>query len=71
MIKEVGMMLIILGAILLIIGGIFYFTGSLGLKLPFDIVVRGKNFIVYVPIGSSILISIILTLILSLILRSK
>ncbi len=71
MLKEIGAILIVTGLIFLLAGGVFYLIGSTGFKLPFDIVIRGKNFVFYFPIGTSILISIILTLLLSLILRSK
>lgn len=62
-----------LGKILILVGGVFVIAGVVLLlfdkipflgKLPGDIVVRKKNFRLYFPIGTSILLSIILTVIL-------
>lgn len=71
MLKEIGVIFILFGLVLLFVGALFYFIGHAGFKMPFDIVVRGKNFVFYFPLGTSILISIILTIILSLIFKSK
>ena len=54
-----------------ILGILIHFGGKLlplG-KLPFDFKWEGNNWGVYFPLGSSILISIILTLILNLLFR--
>ena len=71
MMKDMGAMFIIIGVIFIITGVLFYLIGHIGFKMPFDIVIRGKNFVFYFPVGTSILISIILTLLLSLLFRSK
>jgi hypothetical protein len=56
------------GAILLLAGIIFLLLGKIGFfRLPGDIEMGGKNWRIFVPITSSIAISIILTLILWLI----
>ena len=60
--------LIYTGAILLIAGLVFLLLGKIGFfRLPGDIEMGGKNWKIFVPITSSIVISIILTLILWLI----
>jgi hypothetical protein len=61
--------LIIFGAVLVILGVIFLLVQKVPFlgKLPGDIVIRRENFTVYFPLGTSILISIILSLILFLI----
>ena len=60
--------LIYTGAILLIAGLVFLLLGKIGFfRLPGDIEMGGKNWRIFVPITSSIAISIILTLILWLI----
>ena len=69
--SNMGKIMIYAG-IILIIAGLFFHFGSkilpLG-KLPFDFKWEGSNWGVYFPLGSSILISIILTLILNLLFR--
>jgi len=68
--KDFGKIIIIFGIVLLLIGIIFYFFDKLPLfKLPGDIIIKRKNFIIYIPIVSMIIISIILTIILNLIFR--
>lgn len=55
----------IVGGILVLLGAVFTFGGRipwLG-RLPGDIVIERPNFRFYFPIGTSILISIILSLI--------
>ncbi len=60
--------LIYTGAILLIAGLVFLLLGKIGFfRLPGDIEMGGKNWKLFMPIMSSIVISIILTLILWLI----
>jgi Protein of unknown function (DUF2905) len=55
-----GRMLIGLGLVLVIAGAIISFLP----RLPGDFVFRGKNTTFYFPLGTSILISVILSLIL-------
>ena len=60
--------LIYTGAILLITGLVFLLLGKIGVfRLPGDIEMNGKNWRLFFPITSSIIISIILTFILRLI----
>lgn len=55
--------LIILGLVLLVAGLLWPFLGKLGLgRLPGDIVIRRENFELYLPITTSILISVVLSL---------
>lgn len=71
---ELGKLLLLLGAIIIVIGVAFLFAGRLHLplgRLPGDFVYRGKNTVVYFPLGTSILLSIILSLILWLVSRSR
>jgi hypothetical protein len=68
---ELGRFLIITGIVLALVGVVFVFldrTGVLG-RLPGDIVIRRKHWTLWVPIASSILLSLILTLILNLLRR--
>jgi hypothetical protein len=61
---ELGKALLGLGVLLAIVGGVLVIAGRAGLplgRLPGDFAFRGKNLHVYFPLGTSILISILLT----------
>jgi hypothetical protein len=69
---ELGKALLGLGLLITLIGALLLLAGRFGLplgRLPGDFAYRGKNVSVFIPIGTSILISIILTAILYLISR--
>jgi len=62
---ELGKALLGIGILLAIVGGVLLIAGRTGLplgRLPGDFAFRGKNFQVYFPLGTSILISVIFTL---------
>jgi len=59
-----GVLLVLLGFLLLAFGKIFPLIGH----LPGDIELKRDNFTVYIPIASSLLISLLLTVVLNLIL---
>jgi uncharacterized protein HemY len=62
--------LIILGIVLLLAGLLWPWLAKLGLgRLPGDVVIERENFRLYLPITTSILISIVLSLILWLLNR--
>jgi Protein of unknown function (DUF2905) len=62
--------LIILGVVLVVVGLLWPWLSRLGLgRLPGDIVIERENFRVYIPITTSILISLALSLILWLLNR--
>jgi hypothetical protein len=62
--------LIVLGIVLLLAGLLWPWLAKLGLgRLPGDIVIERENFRMYLPITTSILISIVLSLILWLLNR--
>ena len=66
--QQIGKWLILTGALIALAGSIVMILGRAGLfKLPGDLVFGGKNWRIYLPIASCIIISIILTLILLLI----
>ena len=69
--QEIGKLLLIFGVILVIVGGLFMMAGKipwLG-RLPGDIVIERKNFTVYFPVATSVLLSVVLTLILWIVAR--
>jgi hypothetical protein len=64
--NEVGRMLIGLGLLLLAIGVAVVLLGKIGApfgRLPGDMSYRGKNVSFYFPLGTSILLSIVLSLV--------
>ena len=72
--NELGKALVGFGLLIALIGALVLLAARIGLplgRLPGDISYKGKNFSVYVPIGTSILISIVLSVILYLISRFR
>jgi hypothetical protein len=62
---SISRLLIIFGLVLVAAGLFWPLIVKLGLgRLPGDIVIERENFRLYLPIGTSVLISVILTLIL-------
>ena len=56
----------VFGAVLLVAGLLLTFAGRMNLplgRLPGDIVYRGKNTVFYLPLATSLLVSIVLSLI--------
>ena len=67
---SVGRALIVVGLLIVAIGVVVTVAGALGLgKLPGDVEFKGRNVRVYVPIASSIIVSIVLTIVLNLLVR--
>jgi hypothetical protein len=74
MMPGVARLLIKLGILLIVAGGAIYALDRFGIRLgqlPGDLAWRRKNIAVFVPIGTSILLSIILSLLFYLISRSR
>lgn len=65
---ELGRGLVILGAALLLIGGILLVANKVPFlgRLPGDFLVKRGNFTFYFPLATGILISLLISLILSL-----
>jgi hypothetical protein len=71
---ELGKALLAIGALLALVGGLLLLAGRTGLplgRLPGDISYRGKNVSVFFPLGTSILISIVLSVVFYLISRFR
>ncbi|HEV8309938.1 MAG TPA: DUF2905 domain-containing protein [Methylomirabilota bacterium] len=72
---EMGKVLIGFGVLLIVIGGILMFSGSVGDKIPFlgrlpgDIHVQRGNWSFYFPLTTSIIISVVLSLIVAFLSR--
>jgi hypothetical protein len=70
--ENIGRLLMIGGVILFVIGGLVFLAAKFGIpfgRLPGDIHIQRDGFSFYFPLGSSILISIVLTVIINVILR--
>jgi Protein of unknown function (DUF2905) len=66
-VTDVGKLLIVLGAVLLLAGVLFIVLGKTNLplgRLPGDIIYRGKNTTFYFPLATSLLVSVVLSLLL-------
>jgi formate hydrogenlyase subunit 3/multisubunit Na+/H+ antiporter MnhD subunit len=69
---EIGRFLVVLGALALLLGGLFLFADRLPPaarwigRLPGDIVVRRDRFTFYFPLATSVVVSVVLTLLLNL-----
>ena len=69
---EIGKTLLVLGILLAIAGGALLLAGRFGLplgRLPGDIAYKGKNVSVFIPIGTCILLSLILSIVLHILSR--
>jgi DUF2905 family protein len=68
---DLGKILVGFGVVMLLLGGILLLAGSLSGKVPWlgrlpgDIYIQRGGWSIYIPLGTSLLISITLTLILA------
>lgn len=72
--NDLGRALVGLGLLLLVAGGLLMLLGRTGIplgRLPGDIAYRGKNLNVYFPLGTSILVSVLLSLVFYLLSRFR
>jgi len=68
--QSVGKVLVLVGASLAVVGGLLWGAGRLGLgPFPGNLQFENETWGCYVPIGLSIVISLLLTLVLNLVLR--
>jgi len=66
--QQFGKWLIVIGAAIVVIGVLVIVLGKVGLfRLPGDFTFGGRNWRIYFPLASSIILSLLLTLILWLI----
>ncbi len=72
--NDLGRLLIGVGLVLIVAGGLLLLLGRTGFplgRLPGDISYRGRNLSVYVPLGTSILLSVVLSLVFYLLSRFR
>jgi hypothetical protein len=66
--QQFGKWLVAIGGVIVVIGVLVILLGRIGLfRLPGDLSFAGRNWRVYLPLASSIILSLLLTLILWLI----
>ena len=65
MTPELGKILVLVGAILVVVGGMAW----LGIRIPGDIVIQGDHGVIVIPLGTMVVVSIILTVALNILLR--
>jgi hypothetical protein len=65
---SLGRMVMVLGVVLLVAGALMTVLGR-GYRLPGDILIRRDTYTIYIPIATSIVLSVVLTLLLSLLSR--
>jgi hypothetical protein len=71
---DIGKLLLGLGLLLVVLGAVLLIASRLGWplgRLPGDIAWRGKNVSVFLPLGTSILISVVISLLLYLVSRFR
>lgn len=63
--NEIGKFFILIGIVTIVIGLLLMMVGKIPFigRLPGDIIIEKRNFVFYFPLGTSILLSIILSLI--------
>lgn len=62
---QIGRALVTIGVLLIIIGALLTFFGRIP-RLPGDVYVERKGFTLYVPLATSLLLSLVLTILLNL-----
>ncbi|HEV2034041.1 MAG TPA: DUF2905 family protein [Candidatus Dormibacteraeota bacterium] len=67
--QDAGRLLLVFGVLLVLVGGALMLFGRF--HLPGDLVFRRGGMTVYVPIATSIVLSVVLTLVLSFIFRQR
>jgi hypothetical protein len=74
MMQDLGKTLVVIGLLLAVVGAAILLAARVGLplgRLPGDISYKGKSVSFYFPLGTSILISVVLSAILYLISRLR
>lgn len=68
---EIGRFLVLIGALIIAVGLVLIFAGKipwLG-RLPGDLTIQRKDIVVYIPIATCLLLSLILTIVLNVLKR--
>jgi hypothetical protein len=66
---DVGRLLLVFGVLLVVIGGALMLFGRF--HLPGDLTFRSGNVTVYIPLATSIVLSVVATVVLNLVFRQR
>jgi hypothetical protein len=66
---EVGRLLLVFGVLLVVIGGALMLFGRF--HLPGDFTFRSGNVTLYIPLATSLILSIVATIVLNLVFRQR
>ena len=66
---DVGRLLLVFGVVLLVVGGALMLFGRF--HLPGDLTLRTGNTTVYIPLATSVILSIVATIVLNLVFRQR
>jgi hypothetical protein len=69
MLPSLAKIFLVIGIIFLVIAGLLYLAGRINLplgRLPGDFQIQGKSFTCFIPLATSILLSILLSIVLTL-----
>jgi len=66
---DVGRILLVFGVLLVIVGGALMLFGRF--HLPGDFTFRSGNVTVYIPVATSVILSVLLTIVLNLVFRHR
>jgi hypothetical protein len=68
-VTDLGRILLVVGVVIALVGGALMLFGRL--HLPGDFTFRSGNLTIYIPIATSIILSVLLTIALNLLLRHR
>jgi DUF2905 family protein len=66
---DVGKLLLVVGVVLVVLGGALMLFGRV--HLPGDFTFRSGNTVVYIPLATGIILSIVATIVLNLVFRQR
>ncbi|HET7421532.1 MAG TPA: DUF2905 domain-containing protein [Candidatus Dormibacteraeota bacterium] len=66
---DVGRLLLVFGVVVAVIGGALMLFGRL--HLPGDFTFRSGNTVVYIPLATGIILSVVATIVLNLVFRQR
>jgi ribose/xylose/arabinose/galactoside ABC-type transport system permease subunit len=72
MMTNIARILVTLGVMLVLVGGLLYLADRLGLplgRLPGDIRIGNENLTCFIPLATSLVLSVVLTILLNVIVR--
>jgi hypothetical protein len=71
MLSDMGRLLVVVGAVVVVVGLVLMFSDRVPFlgRLPGDIVIRRKNTVVYFPLVTMLIVSIVLSIVLRVLSR--